>query len=87
MERCLYINKKKDTEFNLVEYYDIQNIKQILYDPEEKVFFILSNRFNERLGIFVLKIDENDPKKGNFLVNWFTQLDISNTSMDILRDP
>ena len=41
----------------------------------------------EKLGFYVLKIDEEDPlaKGDNFLIKWSNKLNFANTSLNILR--
>lgn len=50
------------------------------------MFYIMCNKFNEKLGVFILKISETDYEKCTYLVKWKNKLDISDTTMAILRD-
>jgi hypothetical protein len=50
------LNSKKET--NISKHYEIDAIKEVIYDAEEKFYYILSNKYEEKLGFFVLKISE-----------------------------
>ena len=41
----------------------------------------------EKLGFYILKIDEENPKPkdDNFLIKWSNKLNFANTSLNILR--
>lgn len=49
---------------------------------------MLSNKYQEKLGLFIIKFSETDPYNTdrNFLIKWKTKLDIGNTNMTILRN-
>lgn len=68
------------------EYYNISNIKEIVYDEEDGVFYILTNKYLEKLGFFVLKMREEDPKNSKFLIKWKNKLDIGDTNFYVLRN-
>jgi len=55
----LKINGKIESNFNLES--KLESIKEIIYDPEGNQFLILANKFDEKLGFFVVKMNENDP--------------------------
>ena len=64
-------------------------IKELIYDPEDCVFYILSNKYNEKLGFFVLRMDEQNPeyKDGSrFLMKVKNKFDIGDTNIFVLRD-
>lgn len=50
------------------------------------MFYVMCNKFNEKLGLFVLKIHMNDYSKCTYLVRWKNKLDISDTCMSFLKD-
>jgi hypothetical protein len=62
------------------------SIKNVIYDSEEENFIILANRYEDRLGFFVVKLDERDPSKFKFLIKWKNKLEIADTSMYVLRN-
>lgn len=51
------------------------------YDPDEKVFYIIANKYNETLGFYVLKIKETTPEDMMFLIKWETKLDIGDAQI------
>ena len=56
----ILLNIPNKDEHHFADEHDIQWVKCIVYDEEDKVFYIMCNKFNEKLGFFVLKIHETD---------------------------
>ena len=61
-------------------------ITNIIFDSEEGDYYIMCNKFQEKLGFFVLKINQMDPNTAVFLLRWKNKLEIDDTSMYVLRD-
>lgn len=55
---------------DLDEEYEVTLIKEVRYDPEDKVFYILTNMMKEKLGFYIFRIKEIDPYKFKFLIKW-----------------
>jgi len=45
---------------------------------------MLANKFDEKLGFFIIKIDEKNPLSSHFLIKLKNKLDIGDTNMFIL---
>jgi hypothetical protein len=86
MDDGIYINSKTKQEVDIDEQYNIGNIKEIIFDTDDDVFYILSNKYMEKLGFFVLKMHESDPLQCKFLIKWKNKLDIGNTNIFVLRN-
>ena len=86
MDDGIYINSKTKQEVDIDEQYKIGNIKEIIFDTDDDVFYILSNKYMEKLGFFVLKMHENDPLQCKFLIKWKNKLDIGDTNIFVLRN-
>ena len=71
---------------DLDETYNIESIKEITYDEEDNVFYILTNKYMEKLGFFVLSMREYDPYQAKFLIKWKNKLDIGDTNFYVLRN-
>lgn len=82
----IYTDIEKNIEIDMDEAYSVQMIKEIIYDPDEDMFYFLSNKFEEKLGFFVIRVKENDPTHGNFLIKWKNKLDIGDTNIYVLRN-
>jgi len=56
---------------------------EIIFDYDDNVFYILTNKYEEKLGFFVLKIKENNPfnSDSSFLIKWKNKLDIGDTNI------
>ena len=81
-----WVNLLNGKEEDIDELYQIAAICEIIYDHEDEVFYILSNKYEQRLGFFVLKMGEIDPKKAKFLIKWKNKLDIGDTSIFVMRN-
>ena len=46
----------------------------------------MANKFEEKLGFFVVTFNELDPYKNRFLIKWRNKLDISDTNLSVLRN-
>ena len=101
MNDGIYINTKINQEVDIDQEYEISNIMEIIYDDDDvrdvsnssnnkegKTFYILSNKYEEKLGFFVLKIKEGQPYKSenSFLIRWKNKLDIGDTNIQVLRN-
>ena len=73
-------------EVDINDEYQIASIKSVIYDQEEKFYYVLSNKFEEKLGFFVIKVSEKDPSDKRFLIKWKNKLDIGDPNMYILRN-
>lgn len=72
----MYINltKSKDQEFDIDAETHISNIKAVTSDDES--FYILANKANDKLGYYLLKLNQQDPLDYSFLIHWANKLDI-----------
>jgi len=50
------------------------------------MYYILSNKFEEKLGFFVFKMQESNPLKSKFLIKWKNKLDIGDPNIFVLRN-
>ena len=53
----LYVNMENQTECDIDETYSIDNIRQIVFEGTENYFYVVSNSYKSKLGIFVIKIN------------------------------
>ena len=84
-EDCIYINLDKEQELDIDQQYQVSSIKEIIYDEEDRLFYFLSNKFEEKLGFFVFSISEHDPLDHRFFIKYKNKLDIGDADIYILR--
>lgn len=60
-------------------------IKEIIFDEEDRLFYFLSNKYDEKLGFFVFSICEQDPLDHRFFIKYKNKLDIGDADIYILR--
>ena len=82
----IYFNHRTRQFVDIDELYKIQNIKEIIHDHEDRHFYILCNKYKEKLGIFLIRMDENDPRQHTFILRWKNKLDIADCSVYIVRN-
>ena len=83
---CYYVNLKNDTVFDIDEEYRIDCIREIKYDNEDKAFYLLANKQKEKLGFFLIKINEDNPLTDSlYLTLWKNKLDIADANITLLR--
>ena len=66
-------------------------IKQIIYDSEDQIFYILANMYQGRLGFFMIcfhELDDIDAPdfKPYFLIKLKNKLDIADANIHVLRN-
>lgn len=79
-------DKSKHVEIDLDSLYNISQISEIMYDEDDEVFYILTNKFDEKLGFFVIRFQVKNPHLYNFLIKWKNKLDIGDTNIHVLRN-
>ena len=79
----IYYNYRSKAFIDLDELYKISNIKEIIHDHEDRCFFMLCNKFQGKLGLFLIRFGEYDPTDFNFFMKWKNKLDIADA--DIAR--
>lgn len=85
-EDCIYINLKDQIEVDVDRNYSVSAIKEIIYDHEDGVFYMLANKFEEKLGFFVFTLQEKDPYQSKFYIKYKNKLDIGDCDINVLRD-
>ena len=78
-EDCVYVNLTKNIEIDIDKKFAISVIRQLTYDEEDKVFFILANKVGElspKLGFYVVKMNCENPEQCEFMIKWKNKLDI-----------
>ena len=86
MDDGIYYNHRTRVFVDLDELFSISNIKEIIHDHEEKVFYMLANKYHQRLGMFLVKFDENKPDSHKFVIKWKNKLDIADADVNIVRN-
>lgn len=72
-------------EVDLDELFDIGSMKEIIHDEEDKVFYIVANKFEEKLGFFIVQFSDCNPRSHRFLTKWKNKLDIGDCSLQVMR--
>lgn len=78
MEDGYYWNHTTQTLIDLDQEYRVDNFKNVCYDSEDKLFYIAVNKFEEKLGVFLIKFEEQNPLNYSFFLKYKNKLDISN---------
>ena len=57
-----------------------------MYDYEDQVFYLMANRYHDKLGFFVIVFHEENPDDFHFLINYKNKLDIGDANIMVLRN-
>ena len=72
--------------FDLDEHYQISNIKEVYHDHEDRVFYLLANKYQGKLGLFLIVFDEFDPRHHQFFLKYKNKLDIADADVFVVRN-
>lgn len=72
---------KSGHEIDIDEAFTITDIKSLIYDEEDQMFYLLANRSNGIIGFFLMRFPVSDPHGVEKLTMWKHNLDIDNASM------
>ena len=85
-DSCVYYDHSKDLMVDIDEKMNIQSIKELEYDPEDKYFYVLANKYMNNFGLFILRFDEMNPSDFLFLLKVKNGLQIDCGDVEIIRD-
>jgi hypothetical protein len=85
-DAMLYYSKQQaQAFFDLDDTYKISDIKEITNDHEDQCFYLVANKFQDKLGVFVIRFDEDDPNHSNFFLKYKNKLDIADVDIAVSR--
>jgi len=66
----IYYNHRSKEFIDLDHTYKIRNIAEIIHDEEENYFYMLVNKHKEKLGLFLIRLDEENPHEYRFFLKY-----------------
>ena len=85
-EDGVYVDMTNRQEIDLDDKFNIGCIKEIIHDQEDKVFYILANKYDEKLGFFLIKMHESKVDEFKFLTKYKNKLDIGDVNLYVLEE-
>ena len=82
----IYYNFRTRFYFDLDQEYRISFIKEIIHDHEDGVFYLLANKYEDKLGLFMIRLQETNPYNHNFFIKWKNKLDIADADIAVVRN-
>lgn len=82
----IYYNSRTRAFLDLDELFKIQSIKEIIHDHEDRVFYMLANKYQGRLGLFLVTFDEYNPQHFQFFMKYKNKLDIADADIAVVRN-
>jgi hypothetical protein len=82
----IYYNHRTRAYVDLDEHFKISNIKEIIHDHEDRVFYLLANKYLGKLGLFLIVFDEFNPPKHKFFLKYKNKLDIADADVFVVRN-
>jgi hypothetical protein len=86
MDDGIYYHHRKNKFVDLKEAFKVSSIKEIIYDSEARLFYLLANKYMEKLGVFLIKFDEDEPLKHSFFLKYKNKLDIADADIAVMRN-
>lgn len=87
IDDSIYISLESEIEVDIDEEYDIKQIETIVFDVEDRIFYLLANKYKDYIGFILLKVSEDDPYHAKFLMNHCDKLDVGDANIYISKDP
>ena len=85
-DAMLYYSKQQaQAFFDLDDTYKISDIKEIINDHEDECFYLVANKYQDKLGVFIIRFDEDDPNHSNFFLKYKNKLDIADVDIAVSR--
>ena len=63
----------------------MQDIKSVVYDYEDQVFYVMANKYRSKLGLYVVKFNEDDPDDYHFVIKHNNKLEINDGNIFVMR--
>lgn len=82
----IYYNSRTRQFVDLDELFEISNIKELIHDHEDRVFYMLANKYRGRLGLFLITFDEQEPERFKFFMKYKNKLDIADADIAVVRN-
>ena len=82
----LWVNIRTADECDIDEVYNLGDIKSIIHVDDK--FYVLANKFDRKLGYFLLELPEKKPKSDEppkFLIRWTNKLEIGDAALHLLE--
>ena len=57
----LYIKLGTDFEMDIDQVFSLKALKEIKFDEESQLFYVIANSYKDKLGLFIIKLAVNDP--------------------------
>ena len=58
IEDGYYWHNETKTLVDLDQEYKVCNFKNVTFDSEDKLFYVIVNKYEEKLGVFLIKFEE-----------------------------
>ena len=56
IDDSIYISLESEIEVDIDEEYDIKQIETIVFDNEDRCFYLLANKYKDYIGFILLKV-------------------------------
>ena len=63
----------------------VGQIKEIIHNEDSGHFYIVANKFDEKLGFFIIRFNDNNPNDHKFLTKYKNKLDLGDCNLYVLN--
>lgn len=81
--KLMFVNIAKKIQKNMTKMVEMTDFKHIIYNAGDDQFYVLANRFNGKLGVYVITINASDYTMIGYVYKQDTNLDIADANLYI----
>ena len=73
----MMLQQAQPIDFKNNEAFSFERLKCTKYERRTNCFYVVANKLDSKLGVYLFKMKEHDPFSYEFLINWDSKLEIS----------
>jgi hypothetical protein len=85
-EDAIYMDISAKREEDLDDLYNLGCLKEVIFDEDDKTFYLIANRYKDVYGVFIFNLDQYDPRKFRLVYANSHRLEIDNVGLYIIRN-
>ena len=82
----IYFNQITQDCVDLNELFNIEGICQVIHDKEDGHLYLLANRHQDKIGINLIRFNEQNPEDYKFFLKYNNKLDIGDADISIIKN-
>lgn len=83
---AIFININDNYEMDMDEVLNVQHVKNLVFDGYDNSFYLVSNKYKEKLGLYLVKVFQDEPTSYQFILKWKNKLSIDDVSISLINN-